>query len=423
MFGDSGFKVDKLPAFPLVVFILDAGLYSIMVFWKLGWRKDPRMSASAVATEADGVSRRDFLRAGGLTMVGLSGAARASSLTFVPSRRAILILMTGGVSQLETFDPKPDAPAAIRGPFKSIETSVAGLRFGESLPGLAQRADRFAVIRSMNHDAAPIHETGQQLLQTGQLSMSGVTFPHWSSLVARAVPPRNSIPTNVIIPNPVGDTGVTAYRGQQAGILGSNWDPTIASVESPSEPESVRRMYGNSSFGRSLLKARQLVEQGTRCVTVNLFDSLGDRITWDCHGDKNCGPATLFDYQDKLCPEFDLAMSGLLDDLALRGLLDDTLVVATGEFGRTPRVNDAMGRDHWPGCWSALVAGGKVTGGTVIGASDSSASEPIDRPVDPGEITATLLNWCGVDGALESIEVDGHAFALVPQPPLSDLWA
>ena len=161
----------------------------------------------------------------------------------------------------------------------------------------------------------------------------------------------------------------------------------------------MRRLYGDTPFGRSLLRARQLVEQGTRCVTVNLFDSLGDRITWDCHGDKNCGPATLFDYQDRLCPEFDQAMSGLLDDLAQRGLLDDTLVIATGEFGRTPRVNDNMGRDHWPGCWSALVAGGKVCGGKIIGASDSTASEPIDRPVSPGEITATMLHWCGVDGA------------------------
>lgn len=380
------------------------------------------MLASEVTAEADGVSRRDFLRAGGLTMVGFSGVARASSFAVVPSRRAIFILMTGGVSQLETFDPKPDAPASIRGPFKSIETSVPGLRFGESLPRLAQRADRFAVIRSLNHDAAPIHETGQQLLQTGQLSLRGVTFPNWGSLVAKAVPPRNSIPANVILPKLVTQTGVSAYRGQQAGMLGSEWEPAIASPEGPNEPESARRLYGDTPFGRSLLRARQLVEQGTRCVTVNLFDSLGDRITWDCHGDKCCGPATLFDYQDRLCPEFDQAMSALLDDLAQRGLLDDTLVVATGEFGRTPRVNENMGRDHWPGCWSALVAGARVKGGTTIGASDWSASTPIDRPVSPGEITATLLNWCGVDGASQAIEVDKRMMPLVPDQALSELW-
>ena len=380
------------------------------------------MLATETITDADGVSRRDFLRAGGLTVVGLSGAARGSSLTVVPSRRAIFILMTGGVSQLETFDPKPDAPAAIRGPFKSIETAVTGMRFGESLPELAQRADRFAVIRSLTHDASPIHETGQQLLQTGRLSMSGMTFPNWSSLVASTVPSRNGVPANVILPKPVCDTGVNSYRGQNAGILGSEWEPQIVPNELADEPESIRRLYGDSEFGRLLLKSRQLVEQGTRCVTVNLFDSLKDRITWDCHGDKSCGPATLFDYQTLLCPQFDRAMSGLLDDLAQRGLLDDTLVVAAGEFGRTPHVNDNMGRDHWPSCWSALVAGGKVSGGKSIGSSDSYAAEPQDRPVDPGELAATLLNWCGVDGASQMIEVDGQPLPLVPHASISDLW-
>jgi uncharacterized protein (DUF1501 family) len=380
------------------------------------------MSVGEVIADADGVSRRDFLRAGSLTVVGLSSAARASSLSIVPSRRAIFILMTGGASQLETFDPKPEAPSAIRGPFKSIETAVPGIRLGESLPQLAMRADRFAIIRSLNHDAAPIHETGQQLLQTGQLSMSGLTFPHWGSLVAQTVPARNGIPANVILPKLVAETGVVSYRGQQAGLLGNEFEPSIAIHEPADEPESVRRLYGESPFGRSLLRARQLVERGTRCVTVNLFESLGNQITWDCHGDASCGPATLFDYQARLCPEFDRAMSGLLDDLAQRGLLDDTLVIATGEFGRTPQVNENMGRDHWPNCWSALVAGGKVGGGKIVGASDSQAAEPIDHPVSPGELTATLLNWCGVDGTAKTFPFKGQELPLVPYPPLTELW-
>ena len=380
------------------------------------------MSAAETSTDADGVSRRDFLRAGGLSVVGLSGAALAASLTAASNRRAILIVMTGGASQLETFDPKPEAPAAIRGPFKSIETSVPGLRFGESLPGLAQRANRFAVIRSLVHDASPIHETGMQILQTGRLSMNGVVFPNWGSLVASTIPGRTGIPSNVILPGLISETGVSAYRGQQAGILGSEWEPTIASRDLADEPESVRRLYGPSEFGRLLLKARQQVEQGTRCVTVNLFDSLKDRITWDCHGEKSCGPATLFDYQAKLCPDFDQALSGLLDDLTQRGLLDDTLVVATGEFGRTPQVNENMGRDHWTGCWSGIVAGGKVTGGKVIGCSNASAAEPTDRPVDPGELTATLLQWCGVDGLSHRFQVGGQELALVPHAPLNELW-
>ena len=380
------------------------------------------MFAAENITEADGVSRRDFLRAGGLTVVGLSSAARASSLIANSNRRAILVLMTGGVSQLETFDPKPDAPASIRGPFKSIETAVPGLRFGESLPGLAQRSNRFAVIRSLNHTAAPIHETGLQLLQTGRLSINGIKFPHWGSLIASNIPTKNGIATNVILPQLLADTGVATYRGQQAGLLGGEWEPQLVTKELADEPESIRRMYGITDFGRLLLKARQLVEQGTRCVTVNLFDSLKERITWDCHGDKSCGPATLFDYQARLCPEFDQAMSGLLDDLSQRGMLDDTLVVATSEFGRTPYVNENMGRDHWPLCWSAMVAGGKVAGGKVIGSSDSSAAEPLDRPVEPGELTATLINWFGIDGASQSVIYGENAIPLVPHIPVTELW-
>lgn len=381
------------------------------------------MSAAAICTEQDGVSRRDFLRAGGLTVVGLSGASLAASVSAVSSHRTIFIVMTGGPSQLETFDPKPEAPSSIRGPFKSIETAVPGIRFGESLPLLAQRADRLAVIRSLNHDSAPIHETGLQLLQTGRLSHGGWQFPHWGSLVASHVPVRTKSAANVILPGPVMNTGISMYRGQQSGLLGSEWEPHTYLSDVSDEPESVRRQYGDSEFGRLLLQARQLVEQGTRCVTVNLFDSLQNQITWDCHGEPDCSPATLFDYQSSLCPQFDQALSGLLDDLAQRGLLDDTLVIATGEFGRTPQVNENLGRDHWTSCWSALVAGGKISGGRTIGASDSSASAPIDRPVDPGEITATLLQWSGVDGRSQTVEIGGQSLPLVPHDPIAELWS
>ena len=419
----SGDRNGPVPVdFKEVVFFVALQWYILMSIWDWWQKKEKRMSAAEINTDSDGVSRRDFLRAGGLTVVGLSGAARASSMAAMASHRAILILMTGGVSQLETFDPKPEASASIRGPFKSIETSVPGLRFGDSLPGLAQRADRLTVIRSLRHDAAPIHETGQQLLQTGRLSHSGLIFPNWGSLVSRTVPNRSKSPANVVLPRPVIETGVNMYRGQQAGILGSEWEPQIINSDVADEPESVRRHYGDSEFGRLLLKSRQLVEHGTRCVTVNLFDSLKDRITWDCHGDKNCGPATLFDYQAKLCPEFDQAMSALLDDLAQRGLLDDTLVIATGEFGRTPVVNENVGRDHWTNCWSAIVAGGKVGGGRIIGTSDATASEPIDRPVDPGELTATLLHWCGVDSGSQVMELGDQPLALVPHSPLPEFW-
>jgi len=379
--------------------------------------------ADARSERGDGVSRRDFLRVGGLSVVGLSQSALVRAAAAFAHRRAILIVMTGGPSQLETFDPKPDAPSSIRGPFKSIETAIPGIRFSETLPLLAQRANRLAVIRSLHHEAAPIHETGQQLLQTGRLAVGVHKFPHWGSVVASQSASRNGVPCSAILPARLTGTGVNAYRGQEAGVLGSEWEPSVVSSEVDSEPESIRRLYGESNFGHLLLKSRQLIERGTRCVTVNLFDSLHQRITWDCHGDAHCGPGTLNDYQSRLCPDFDRAMSGLLDDLSQRGMLDDTLVIATGEFGRTPHVNERLGRDHWAACWSALVAGGRVTGGSVIGASDASAAQPIDRPVAPGELTATLLDWCGASVAPLSVAIGKTDLPLVPFEKLTELWA
>ena len=329
--------------------------------------------------------------------------------------------MTGGVSQLETFDPKPEAISGVRGPFKSIETAVPGLRFGESLPGLARRADQLAVIRSLNHDAAPIHETGQQLLQTGRLSFNGISFPNWSSVVAkRSRPAMESLPVcyfrvplSILVCRPIADSRPDC------------WESIGSRLSSRSIPATNLNRFGECTARRGLdgcCCARQMLELGTRCVTVNLFDSLRDQITWDCHGDKNCGPASLFDYQTRLCPEFDQAFSGLLDDLGQRGLLHETLVIASGEFGRTPYVNENMGRDHWPDCWSALVAGGKTAGGKIIGASDASAAAPIERPVAPGELTATLLHWFGVDATAQTIDVDQREIPLVPHLPIHELW-
>ena len=401
-----------------------------MTVWNWNWRKKGgEMSGGLANTErgadtegSEGVSRRDFLRVGGLGVVGLSQAALARGAMAFTHRRAILILMTGGPSQLETFDPKPDAPSIIRGPFQSIETAVPGLRFSATLPLLAQRADRFAVVRSFSHDAAPIHETGQQLLQTGRLATGGVRFPHWGSVVASNSPARGAASGCAIVNGPLVGTGVKADHGQSSGLLGGEWEPTVSAIDPDDEPESIQRLYGSSQFGRALLKSRQLIERGTRCVTVNLFDSLHQRVTWDCHGDKNCGPATVMDYQDRLCPEFDRALSGLLDDLAQRGLLDDTLVIATGEFGRTPKLNDQQGRDHWPSCWSGVIAGGKITGGAVLGASDATASTPVDRPVSPGEVAATLIAWCGVDASPLTTLIGKTELPLIPAAPLTELW-
>jgi uncharacterized protein (DUF1501 family) len=372
------------------------------------------------------VSRRDFLRVGGAGVVGLSlvdQAALARGAALSHRRRVIFILMAGGPSQLDTFDPKPEAPSHIRGPLRAIATRVPGVWLSESLPQLAQRADRFALIRSLTHDYAPIHETGQQLLQCGRLVEAGVRFPHFGSIVARTHPRTGSGPQNVVLPRLLDQTGTHQHRGQSAGGWGAEWNPLELTGGPKDEPDAIRRSYGDTQFGRLLLQARQLVEQGTSCVTVNLFDTLHQRVTWDCHGDAACAPGTIADYRDTLCPQFDQALSALLDDLQRRGLLDDTLVVTTGEFGRTPHVNPNGGRDHWTGCWSALVAGGGVTGGAVLGASDHTASAPIDRPVTPPEITATLLSWFGIDGRGCEVAIGKKTEALIPAEPLRELWA
>ncbi len=373
--------------------------------------------------ERSGVSRRDFLRVGGLSVVGLSVAERAAlaqNRAATDCRSCIFVLMTGGPSQFETFDPKPEAPSEIRGPLRAISTAVPGTQLSESLPRLAERAGRFAIVRSLHHDAAPIHEVGHQLLQTGRLAHGSVRHPSYGSVVAHLLGPRDDIVPYAVISGLLGDTGVNAYRGQQAGFLGSDFDPWTSAVgdghdgASPAdgsdgsdpllphsflqdESESVRREYGETRFGRLCLQARQMVESGVRCVTVNLFESLVNQTTWDCHGRTHGAPADLYDYRDTLCPEFDRAFATLLDDLQQRGLLDETLVIAVGEFGRTPRINDLGGRDHWPGVWSALVAGCGIQGGQVLGASDAHGTAPIERPVAPAELTATIYERLGLD--------------------------
>jgi hypothetical protein len=414
---------------------------------------------SEQAPSAGSVSRRDFLRVGGLSVLGLSVAeqrARAEA-SGKGQRRCIFVLMTGGPSHFETFDPKPGAPGNIRGPLRPIATTVPGMHFSEALPLLAQRGEKLAIVRSLFHDAAPIHETGQQLIQTGRLVQRNLVPPSLGSIVARLLGSRNDVPPYAVLPLPLGDTGVAIWQGQGAGDLGPEFDPwTVASNESgvpsserrtPSaespesdfrtvnfdrarmaaaanvtaESEYSRRAYGDSPLGRTCLAARRLVEQGVRFVTVNMFDSLAGRVTWDCHANESWAPATLSDYRNSLCPDFDRALSTLIDDLAQRGLLEETLVVAAGEFGRTPRVNERGGRDHWPGVWSVLLAGGGIGGGQVLGASDARGMFPADRPVSPAELAATILHSLGIDLATRLALPQGAEITLADAEPINEL--
>jgi hypothetical protein len=161
------------------------------------------------------------------------------------------------------------------------------------------------------------------------------------------------------------------------------------------EPDAVKDRYGRNRFGMSCLLARRLVEAGVRFVTVNMFETVFNEITWDIHGSAPFSPIEA--YRDLLGPMFDNAYASLLEDLQQRGLLDDTMVVAMGEFGRTPKINPAGGRDHWPQCWTVYFAGGGVKGGRVVGRSDEIGAYPAERPVTPSEIVATIYRSLGVD--------------------------
>lgn len=374
-------------------------------------------------TLAATLNRRDFLRAGALAAgavgLGLPGLAAPRS----SEASCILLMLVGGPSQLDTFDPKPGAPATIRGPFRPISSRVPGLQMCEHLPRLAGLANRLALVRSVHHDTAPIHETGHQLLQTGRLA-AGWDHPHLGAVASRLIGPRAAgVPPFVVLGGRIGNTGVSISHGQTAGFLGGQHEPVLLPrADLASEPPALRERYGRNPFGQSCLQARRLVEKGVRVVVINMFDTVFNQITWDCHADRGALPATLKDYETSLCPMFDQACSALLDDLAERGLLASTLVGALGEFGRTPELNHHGGRDHWPGCWSILLAGGGVQGGRVIGASDAHGAEPRDRPVTPAEVTATIYRSLGIDGSARLTVPDGQVLTVSDARPIGELF-
>jgi len=181
---------------------------------------------------------------------------------------------------------------------------------------------------------------------------------------------------------------------QQAYTLMSS-QKARAAFELHRETEATREKYGMNRFGQSCLLARRLIEAGVRFVTVNMFETVFDEITWDIHGSKPFSPISC--YRDLVGPMFDMAYSSLLSELAERGLLSNTMVVATGEFGRTPKINPAGGRDHWPQCWSLLMGGGPLKGGLVVGSSDEIAAAPKERPVTPAQVAATVFRGRGLD--------------------------
>ncbi|QDU60953.1 hypothetical protein Pan216_18060 [Planctomycetes bacterium Pan216] len=337
--------------------------------------------------------RRDFLKAG--TVAGLSfGLAGATSPSVPPTPRAkavIQLSLVGGPSQLETWDPKPHARSEVRGPFAAIQTRIPGVLFSELFPRMAVAADQFAVLRTLSHDEAPRHDTGHQLLQTGTIAREGTTLPHFGELATRTHAGTAPMTPWVVLAGSTSPSCDSLSRTDAATRL------------APSTPTSVDgSRYGATAFGKACASAPGLIERGARVVTIDMFPGIFQQISWDVHANGRRFPTTFDHYRDQVSPAFDWAFTALLEDLTARGMIDDVLVVAMGECGRTPRLNNQGGRDHWTGAWSILMAGGGVRGGQVLGTTDDSASYPIDRPVHPTEVNATIRSFLGISSSDES---------------------
>jgi hypothetical protein len=364
-------------------------------------------------SSADRTTRRDFLRtaAAGAAGLALTSHLRAADLPGPAgtAKACVFINLVGGPSHIDTFDPKPDTPSEVRGPFRPIPTRVPGVHLSELFPKLAAMADKFALIRSMHHDAPPIHECGFQLLNTGRLFRDGPEWPAVGSVLSYLRnPSAHWAESYAVTPFYEVDTGVSVPHGVLGGWLEQH--PEFHEYEPRRRPDE---------FCTGVVHH---IEWGQQFVLVRQFSTVFDAPSWDCHADRGSLACDLTDYHDTVAPAFDTAFAQLLTDLDQRGLLDTTLVVATGEFGRTPFVNANGGRDHWANCWTALVAGGGVKGGRVIGASDRLGGEPTDRPVTPQELVATVFHALGVAPDATIPGPTGEPVAVYPGRPVVELF-
>ncbi len=407
-------------------------------------------------------TRRDFISAGSLGFLGLTlqnylAAAEAKAPGKAKANSVILFWLEGGPSHIDTFDPKPNSN------FKPISTNVAGVQFSELLPQLAKRMDKMAVVRSM-HTRGNDHPQATHYVITGHEINPAMQFPSVGSIINKELGPRNAVPAHVLVPK--WDRGRQYEDYFRASFLGGDYDPMCipdpakpgfqvtdlslpksvseASVESrgaflkavdrryramnetaehtnmdafsaqamkmiltpavrdafdlSKEPEKLKEKYGKDSIGQSCLLARRLVEAGSRFVTAAGYHG----TSWDTHSDNDKS------HKDRLCPTLDRTLSALIDDLSERGLLETTLVIAMGEFGRTPAINPNLGRDHWPNCWSLALTGGGIKTGQVLGSTDEKGYNVASRVVTMGDLYATVFKLMGIDHTREYMSPIGR---------------
>lgn len=409
------------------------------------------------------VDRRGMLKAGLAGIAGLSLAdlfrAQAAKVSAgeVPlnQRSVILLWMTGGPSHIDMWDPKPDAPKEIRGPFNTISTALPGVAICEHMPKHAAMLNKFTLIRSIdaresNHEPNMVMQTGNREAEP-RLNPLGHMYPAIGAVVAKfRGAERPGIPAYAAT---MRDKDHLAW----GGWLGKEFDPFILNQNSGSfqlpkqlslgrladrqtllkdfdslrkdldrsgamqsldvfskqavelvtgkrareafdisrETEATRERYTNHPWCQQALLARRLVEAGVAFVTLDLSHHSASG-TWDTHGDDIPPYGGIQSGLKPLLPVFDHLITTLVSDLEERGLLHKTLVVAMGEFGRTPRMSQFDGRNHWPDAMTICLAGGGMKHGQVIGSSERDGGKPKDRPVTPAEIAATIYQYMGV---------------------------
>jgi hypothetical protein len=421
------------------------------------------------------LDRRDVLRVGALSLFGGAAGSMPSfagqndqsenrSTRRGAAKSCIFLLLQGGPSHIDLWDPKPDAPAEVRGTYKPIDTSVSGIRVGELMTSCAKAAGDLTFVRSMTHRFTN-HIAGTYITLTGSTDQpdqdreaDAKDFPGVGAVLNYLEPPKAGLPTSISLPTWLSIPGPSnRMPGQYGGFLGALHDPLLIAgepqkpdfrpasmslpdsmspervssrydllknldamrrdMDSPTvrgrglfsrtayelltdprvrealdltrESDKTRDRYGRTKMGQSLLLARRLVEIGVRFVGYNEFNQ-----AWDHHN--NIGKTL-----HSIASPMDQAFAALVSDLGERGMLDTTLVVNTGEFGRTPTINNGGGRDHWPDVYTTVLAGGGIRGGMVYGASDSKGGQVKDNPVSPADFLATLWHLLGVDPGTE----------------------
>src|SRR5262245_7211056 len=417
-----------------------------------------------IVSDCEGFSRRDFIQLGSAGLLGLSlpqilkleaRAAREGSATKATARSVILVWLAGGPATIDMWDNKPNAPEGIRGEFKSIATKATGMEFSEHLPKMAAVGDKVSVVRSLAH-TIPSHAPATVFMTTGNKPTPALQYPAMGSLCSKLLSVEKGVPPYVTFSELLnGSAG-------QAGYLGTGYNPFIVeggggngkgamnlSVRGISLPpnftleqldkrdkllqkldgglrtqdasadlvegldsfhkqaldvlrcdrtkkafivteekQELRDAYGANPFGQRALAARRLVDAGVRFVTI----SMGG---WDTHNQNFQALKT------RNLPQLDTTLSTLIRDLDERGLLDSTIVMCAGEFGRTPKINQRAGRDHWARSMACVLAGGGLKRGYVHGSTDASGMAPATEPVTPDDVASTIFHCLGVDPHLE----------------------